>query len=411
MSEIISNSQAQKELLKHMIRQLHDGGAPAFVRQQLTSVLKSVPYSMVVEAEQELINEGLPTEEVLKLCDIHTQVLDGKIDQAGAKPIPAGHPLEVMRQENAALVRVVEEFQALARQLPQIATDALPGYFESLKAIFQRLSEVDKHYRRKEYLLFPYLEKKDITGPPKVMWGKHDETRRLLKVAGEGLVAHGPFTHAEIESLLKFVLQPAVQAILDMTMKENEIMFPMAMDKLSDQEWLEIQEQTSSIGYCLYEPPFLWQPQEEKMTTESQPTTDFIQLPSGKFTLPELTTLLNSIPVDMTFVDKDDKVRWFSEGAHRIFARSRAILGRDVRNCHPPASVHMVEQILNDFKSGKADNAPFWIELKGRFVHIEYFALRDAAGNYLGTLEVSQDLTDLRQLQGEQRLLSYKPKK
>jgi len=147
------------------------------------------------------------------------------------------------------------------------------------------------------------------------------------------------------------------------------------------------------------------------MTTESQPTTDFIQLPSGKFTLPELTTLLNSIPVDMTFVDKDDKVRWFSEGAHRIFARSRAILGRDVRNCHPPASVHMVEQILHDFKSGKADNAPFWIELKGRFVHIEYFALRDAAGNYLGTLEVSQDLTDLRQLQGEQRLLSYKPKK
>ncbi len=118
--------------------------------------------------------------------------------------------------------------------------------------------------------------------------------------------------------------------------------------------------------------------------------------------------MLNTMPVDITFVDKNDKVKYFSQGPHRIFDRSRAILNRDVRMCHPPSSVDVVEQIVNDFKSGKEDRAPFWIQLNGRFIHIEYFALRNEKGEYLGTIEVSQDLTELRKLQGEQRLLSYR---
>jgi DUF438 domain-containing protein len=133
----------------------------------------------------------------------------------------------------------------------------------------------------------------------------------------------------------------------------------------------------------------------------------FINMPTGNFTLQELTNVLNILPFDLTFVDKDDKVRYFSHGKKRIFDRSKAILMRDVRMCHPPHSVHIVEQIVSDFKSGKADSAPFWINLGGKFIHIEYFAVRDSEGNYMGTLEVSQDLTGLRALEGEQRLLNY----
>jgi DUF438 domain-containing protein len=121
----------------------------------------------------------------------------------------------------------------------------------------------------------------------------------------------------------------------------------------------------------------------------------------------ELRTILNTIPFDLTFVGADDTVRYFTQGRERIFARNRAIIGRKVQMCHPPGSVHIVQQILDDFKSGKASRAPFWITLNGRFLHIEYYAVRDEQGTYLGTLEVSQDLTEKRALTGEQRLLSY----
>jgi len=130
-------------------------------------------------------------------------------------------------------------------------------------------------------------------------------------------------------------------------------------------------------------------------------------LPSGSFTKTELQAILNILPVDMTFVDKNEKVRYFSQGKERIFQRSRAILNRDVKLCHPPSSVHIVEQIQEDFRTGKEDHAPFWIQMKEKFIYIEYYALRDENGNFLGTLEVSQDLTERRALKGEQRILSY----
>ncbi len=136
-----------------------------------------------------------------------------------------------------------------------------------------------------------------------------------------------------------------------------------------------------------------------------------IQLPSGSFTSKEIMAILNTIPADMTFVDKNDKVKYFTQGKERIFARNRAIINRDVRLCHPPGSTHIIERILDDFKSGKASHAPFWIQMKGKFIKIEYFALRDENNEYLGTLEVSQDLTENRKLEGEKRILSYSNEK
>ncbi|HHM23735.1 MAG TPA: DUF438 domain-containing protein, partial [Bacteroidetes bacterium] len=161
------------------------------------------------------------------------------------------------------------------------------------------------------------------------------------------------------------------------------------------------------IGYCLVAPEERWEVAVERGEPEITADQERIQLPSGSFTPKELNAILNTIPFDLTFVDKDDTVRYFTEGRERIFARSRAILGRKVQRCHPPSSVHIVERILSDFRSGRENRAAFWINMKGRFIHIEYFALRDENGEYLGTLEVSQDLTEKRKLTGEQRLLNY----
>jgi hypothetical protein len=239
------------------------------------------------------------------------------------------------------------------------------------------------------------------------MWGKHDETRELLKAAIEALGATGDISVEEAKTVVDLVLSPASKAIDDMIGKEEEILFPMCLDTLNDSEWYDIEKQSIEYGFCLYDPKVKWVPEGIEPDESVSEEAGRIQLPSGSFNVTELTAVLNSIPFDMTFVDKDDRVKYFTQGRERIFARSRAILGRKVQQCHPPSSVDIVEKILDDFKSGKEDHAAFWITLKDRFLHIEYFALHNEEGDYLGTLEVSQDLTEKRKLEGEQRLLQY----
>jgi len=407
MSELINNSEKRKSLLKHMIKQLHEGVAPEEVKARLAELLTKIPYGEVVEVEQELINEGLPTEEVLKLCDVHAQVLDGNIDQSGARVAPPGHPVDTFLKENIELKKIVGELEKMYEESENLPEESLEKFLLEIKGKFNLLWDVDKHYRKKENLLFPYMENYGITGPPKVMWGKHDEARELLKAACETLEDVKSISKEEFSGLIDLVFRPASNSVVDMINREEEILFPMTMDKLTDIEWYEIYKQTNEIGYCLYDPKDKWEPEGIEETFEEMIEGDNIILPSGKFQPKELLALLNTLPIDMTFVDKDDKVKYFSQGKHRIFDRNRAILGRDVKLCHPPSSVDIVDKILQDFKSGKESHAPFWIQMGGKFIHIEYFALRDEKGEYLGCLEVSQDLTDLRALEGEQRLLEY----
>jgi hypothetical protein len=184
----------------------------------------------------------------------------------------------------------------------------------------------------------------------------------------------------------------------------------MSLDTLNDEEWYEVAKQSIEYGFCLYDPRVEWKPAGAELEEGVSDEAGKIQLPSGSFNVQELLAVLNTIPFDMTFVDKDDRVRYFTQGKERIFARSRAILGRRVHQCHPPSSAHVVEKILDDFKSGQEDHAAFWITLNDRFIHIEYFALRGQEGEYLGTLEVSQDLTEKRKLEGERRLVQYENK-
>ncbi|MGC8865236.1 MAG: DUF438 domain-containing protein [Bacteroidales bacterium] len=407
MSELINNSFMRKMRLKELILRLHEGVDEQAVRAELLETLSRIPYGEVVEVEQELIEEGLPQEEVLRLCDAHSAVLDGHIDLSGMKPVPEGHPVDVFRKENKAIQEVITRAETVLRSL-EAADTITPEKILEVRSYFNQLFDVDKHYKRKEYLLFPYLEKKGITGPPAVMWGKHDEIREQLKGSID-ILQISDLPASEWKAAISMVLLPVLKAINDMVTKEEQILFPMSLDALSEADWYEISRQTPDIGFCLYDPPVEWKP--EGIHEATHPEEDFagglVRLPSGNFNVKELMAILNTLPVDITFVDKDDRVRYFSQGPHRIFQRNRAILNRDVRYCHPPASVHIVDKILEDFRSGKASHAPFWINMRGRMIYIEYYALRDAEGHYLGTLEVSQDITRYRELQGEQRILNY----
>lgn len=408
MSEFINNSAKRKEILKHLILQLHNNEAPEAVRTRLIEVLRSIPYNEVVEVEQELIAEGLPEEEILRLCDIHTAVLDGTIDVSAAKEVSAGHPVHTFKEENKALTQCITQLKELFNKGNKLNDEEVSEYLLQIKGLFNSLSDVDKHYKRKEFLLFPFLEKAGITGPPKVMWGKHDETREYLKKAHEALSAYDSILASEIPALIIQTLVPAMDAVEGMIMKEESILLPMSLDTLKEEDWLEIYRNTLEFGFCLYDPQTEWKPKSAETSEPTYLEGDAIRLSSGSFAMKELEALFVHLPVDITFVDKDDKVKFFSHSPKRVFERNRSIIGRNVSLCHPPGSVHIVEQILNDFRSGKENKAAFWISsFKGRFVYIEYTALRSTDGEYLGVIEITQDITELRQLEGDQRLLSY----
>ncbi len=409
MSELINNSKERKDKLKTILLRLHNGEKQEELKNELLYALSNIPYGEVVEVEQELIAEGLPESEILDLCDAHTAVLEGKIDVSGAKHIPEGHPVDVMKQENKELKLVVVQILSTIMGIESNPPADLKPEIIKLRGMFNNLLDVDKHYQRKEYLLFPYLEKQGITGPPKVMWGKHDEIRELIKGSIE-ILQTPEMSLEEFIASSEMVLTPAVKGVNEMIPKEEEILFPMAMDKLTEADWYEISKQSLEIGYCLYDPKVTWKPEwaAEVSINDAQKSGSHIQLPSGSFSAEELLSILNTLPLDITFVDKDDKVKYFSQGAERIFQRNRAILNRDVRHCHPPASAHIVDKIIEDFRSGKQTRAPFWINMGGKMIHIEYFALRNESGEYMGTLEVSHNVNVYRELQGEQRILSYK---
>ncbi|MFA6361126.1 MAG: DUF438 domain-containing protein [Dysgonamonadaceae bacterium] len=411
MSELINNASQRKDKLRSLLLKLHAGENVDSIRKQLIEALTDIPYNEVVEVEQEMIDGNLLTEEeILEFCDLHTAILDGSIDLSGAKGIPAGHPIDTFKKENIALNDEVEKARNLLETAKSLTNDKLPGFVLQLRTIFNALSDIDKHYKRKEYLLFPYLEKHLITGPPTVMWGKHDELRVFLNDSIRDLET-SISTVNQLQSIINKNLNRTLELIDGMIMKEEEILFPMAMDTLTEEEWYKIYSETIEFGFCLIDPEDEWKPAGLIVEKQQYVESGAIQLSSGSFDIKQLEALFLHIPIDITFVDADDKVAFFSHSPNRVFERNRSIIGRDVRMCHPPGSVHIVEQIIDDFKSGKENKAVFWMSnFMGRFIYIEYSAVRDKENNYLGVVEVTQDITQMRKLEGDQRLLSYEKK-
>jgi len=410
MSEIINNRQQRIEIMKSLVRRLHSGTAEEQIKAQLETLLDEADYSDVFLMEVQLIQEGIPQDSILQLCDTHTRVLKQHLDlQETPETIP-GHPVHTFVQENKALTRTTGQVRVLLGRLEPLADEAdATGIMREIQQLLNELMDTDKHYRRKEYLLFPYFEKAELPGPPAVMWGKHDEVRELLRVTIGGLQQVEALEAAEARSFGLFSVTPAIDAVDEMVYKEEKILFPTALNLLTEQDWYQIYLQSDEYGYCLYAPEFAWQPEGGVQGEVGRPAAldGRVQMPTGSFTVAELIGLFSTLPFDLTFVDADDTVRYFTPGKERIFDRSRAILGRKVQYCHPPKSVHVVNQIVKDFRAGKQERAQFWINMRGQMIYICYYAVRDAAGRYLGTLEVTQDLTEVRSLTGERRLLSY----
>ena len=409
MSELINNSSERVQKLKQLLLKLHEDESLEKTKAELEEMLGQVPYGEVVQAEQELINEGLPPQEIQKYCDMHSRALKDNIDLTYMKDVPDGHPVHSLRMENRAieaeLSKLKEIFIKCKFNKESInVSDAI----NQLKGIFNLLMDVEKHYMKKENIIFSILEKYNITGPSTVMWGKDDEVRQFLKSSISVLNDNEKADAETLQGYIDLMLSPTAEALQEMIDKEEKILFPMCLDKFTDIDWYDVYKQADDVGNCIYVPTNEWKPEGIIVEDEERNvTSDRIKLSTGSFTVEELESLLDSMPFDITFVDKDDKVKFFSHGKQRIFERSKAILGRQVQFCHPPSSVHIVDKIIDDFRSGREDAAKFWINFKGMFVHIAYYAIRNEKGEYLGTAEITQDIAELKRTEGERRLLTY----
>ncbi|HAS74040.1 MAG TPA: PAS domain S-box protein [Clostridiales bacterium UBA8960] len=433
MSEFINNRAHKQEKLKELIKKLHDGATVDDVKAEFDALTINVSPTEIAEMEQALVNEGMPVSEIQRLCDVHATVFRGSIEEIHRKDgfslddFNEGHPIHTFRKENRKIEALIE-FDIL-RTLSDFEENPTPDTQKTLKDSMVKLLTIDKHYKRKENLIFPFMEKHDITAPPQVMWGVDDEIRDKIKFVIE---------HLNQESVDKPLvdekIKDAVNSVNEMIFKEEEIMFPMILDKFSLQEWMEIEKASEEIGFTLISDVQRWQPVIESIevlkpktsTVDASPqqmshldmnediivnrikkdSHTYIPFDAGGLTAIEVNAILNTVPVDMTFVGADDKVKYFTQGKERIFDRPLTIIGREVKNCHPPKSMHVVEKIVEDLKSGKKDNEDFWIRLGDQFVYIRYFAVRSKEGEFLGTLEVSQNIKPITELEGEKRLMS-----
>ena len=408
MSELIDNRAHRIRTLKQIIQHLHAGGSPDEVRGRLRELVREVDASEIVAMEQELMAEGMPVEEIQSMCDLHSQVTREVLVKLPERVFPPGHPVDTFRRENDAVRVVVARMREILAKLQALEDDADAGALVlAWRQALNDLMDLDKHYQRKEHVFFSRLERHGITGPSKVMWGKDDEVRALLKELGQALEVPEA-TAGEWKLVAATLGATALAAVEEMIYKEEAIFLPLCQDTFTEEDWGEIWLASPRYGWCLVEPRQGYRPPESVLREGLKvPVSEGIEMPTGTLSLEQLTAIFSTLPVDLTFVDAEDRVAFFSEGPQRIFARSKAVLGRKVQHCHPPRSVAVVDRILSDFREGRHDVAEFWIDFRGRFVHIRYFAVRDRERRYLGTLEVTQDVTRIRKLEGERRLPQY----
>ncbi|TXT44281.1 MAG: hypothetical protein FD137_1622 [Spirochaetes bacterium] len=362
MSEDIVIDPKRQEALTRIIMKLHAGTPVGEVKKEFARLIVGVSAAEIAAMEQALIDNGMPVEEVQRLCEVH-------------------------------------------------------------EAALADLSKLIVHYARKENQLFPYLEKHKFTGPSRVMWGKHDEIRELFKET-EAALSKDQKSFRKAAKALK-------AKILKMIFMEQHILIPESNRRLSEREWAEIRMGEDAIGFAWVKPASMYDAglilartgglkynnlqsfidATPAAAVSVAPVPDKIQklleLSTGLVPLKTLDLALKTLPIDISIVDEEDRVLYYSDAPHRIFPRSPGVIGRSVQNCHPQKSVDMVNKILAAFKKGEKDKAQFWIEMGGKFILIEYYAIRDSDRTYLGTLEVSQDLTDLRALSGQRRLLDW----
>jgi len=406
MHEKVGKSREEnKELIKELIRKLHKGKDPEEVRKEFKELIKGLTPLEISQAEELLIKEGMPAEEIHHMCDIHLEVMHESLKE-DMDLAPAGHPVNILMQEHALLLEYANRLRDLYKVLNEKTNfDAITEELKEISDIVKHLKASESHYLREENIIFAQLEKYGVTQPPKIMWMDHDRIREVEKNLYELIENQMNFEYQEFVKKYHNLAHGLAELLASHFSKENKVLFPTSIQLFTEGEWKDIRNQFDEVGYCCFTPEVPFYGEEIKEETKPSITENLINLGTGSLSVKELKMIFETLPIDITFVGKDDEVKFYSEGPDRIFVRTPSVIGRLVENCHPGKSVDRVLEIIDGFKKNTLDNAEFWLEFEDKFVYIRYFPVRDEKGEYQGVLEVTQDIADIRKIDGEKRLL------
>ena len=394
-------SNNRTEQIKAYLRRLGDGEDIENVRKDFVRDFSEVEASEIMKAEQELLKEGTPLEEVQRLCDVHSALFHGatkaekianaekaveeslkrqeenqadysnKNEKAAKLAQIKGHPLHSLTKENDALTKLLEEIKNILHESGDISK------------VLADIRDVSFHYAKKGDLLYPQLKVKyDISGPSDVMWTVDDEIRDELAALSEE-TDRNEWWHTRLENVLK--------RIEEMIYKEQNILFPICAVNFSEDEWKGIYFDSKDYNICFGVESEVWDEAESVTPDAFSGAEGEIVMPGGHMSVEQLTAMLNTIPLEISFVDSDNINRYFNEGP-KVFKRPNIAIDREVFSCHPPKIEPMVRAIIDDFWNNRRDCVPVWIEKNGRTMLVKYLAVRDRKGKYLGTLEVVQDM-------------------
>jgi DUF438 domain-containing protein len=396
MSEFTSTKEKRvAKLLEVSKLILTTGSAHSFILENRDFISAVMPADFITLFD-ELIKEGYGVADLKPLSNKVLNIFHVTIDGYPVMEPKAGSFLDVLKQNNAEMAQVLDKIRPVFKAFVKHETDK--QLTTNLGLLFEELEVFAKHYVIKENVLFPILEK---TWPDyrclQIMWSFHDDIRRNLKGIREQL-SQGI---SDIKAFNRRVVDVFFN-MLAIKFREEKILFPYILASISQEQLMTMDIESRELGYPYIQPDKPVAPQ-----TASAAVGDRLDLATGLLTVEQIKLIFNHLPVDITYVDENDKVCYFSTPKKRIFPRTTAIIGREVKNCHPPESVHVVEQIVDSFKKGEKNQADFWIKMKGEYILIQYFAVRDEGGHYKGVIEVTQEISDIKAIEGEKRLLDW----
>lgn len=384
------------EQLKSFLKRLGTGEELGAVREDFVSQFAHVEASEIMKAEQGLMREGTPLAEVQQLCDLHSALFHGstiheQMDAEHAKVEAVleaqeksqsvvtlvetvGHPLNRLTEENKALDALIEATKVKVASKTATVDDV------------NEVRQVSIHYAKKGDLLYPHLKVAyDISGPSLVMW----------TVDGDIRDGFGRLARAEsIDDAWYEEFDGLLTRAQEMIYKEQNILFPICAENFSTEEWYQIYKDTEQYEEIFGVERVAWAEAESALAAKAAPTSgdsNTIALIGGSLTLEQLDAMLNTMPMEITFVDHVDINRYFNDG-EKVFKRPTTAIGRDVFSCHPPKVEPIVRGIIESFRNGERDNVAVWLEKVGRPFYVNYMAVRDQNNNYLGTLELVQDM-------------------
>ena len=403
----------RREIIKTTIRRIHAGEEVEALKAEFGAAVADLTEAEIASVEEEAIKEGASVDDVRKLCGAHLEVFKASMSKKPLE-VPHWHPLHIQEEEHIDMANKVALMKTQVHALLHgAAGEARAAAMAKLESLVEYFGKVESNFLKQENVYFPLLERHGIAQPPKIMWAEHDLMRAVQKRLAVLAAALAATDAGAAEHVRDAVLEYE-GLLLEHIMKERTILFPASLQLFSEKEWLDARREFDGIGYFAFYPmPMEFAtrgardasaPSEGRSPSRNESRSDSMDLDTGYLSRDELVAMLKALPVDITFVDADDKVKYFSETPDRIFVRTKAVIGRSVQNCHPPKSVHVVQAILDDFHAGRKDREEFWLRLGGKYVLIRYFAVRGEDGAYLGALEVSQDIAPIQAIEGEKRI-------